>query len=90
MLIRSAVFCLFLIFVAGCSIFGGKEEVEPPAPLVEFTPTLTLETLWTANIGKGIGKNYLKLTPAFVNNTLFIASPGGLVSALSLSDGTDR
>ncbi|MBE9562698.1 MAG: outer membrane protein assembly factor BamB, partial [Proteobacteria bacterium] len=40
-----------LILLSGC--FGSKDNAEPPTPLVEFTPTLTLKILWTADIGSG-------------------------------------
>jgi outer membrane protein assembly factor BamB len=71
--------------LASCS--GSKDNTEPPAPLVEFTPTLTVKTLWTANAGGGTQKSYLKLAPVFYNERLFTASPTGKVRAFNFRNG---
>ncbi len=77
-------FSLFIL-LSGCS--GSKDNTEPPAPLVQFTPTLTVKTLWTAYAGGGTNKSYLKLAPAFYNERLFTASPTGKVRAFNFRDG---
>jgi len=75
----------FFILLSGCS--GNKDNSEPPAPLVQFTPTLTVKTLWTAYTGGGTNKSYLKLAPVFDNEQLFTASPTGRVRAFNFRDG---
>ncbi|OQY44217.1 MAG: hypothetical protein B6247_30550 [Candidatus Parabeggiatoa sp. nov. 2] len=72
-----------LILLSGCGIFGDKDNTDPPAPLVEFMPTLTLKTLWTAHAGGGTDKSYLKIAPAFYNDQLFTASPEGHLRAFN-------
>ncbi|HHB93439.1 MAG TPA: outer membrane protein assembly factor BamB [Thioploca sp.] len=74
-----------LILLSGC--FGSKDNAEPPAPLVEFTPTLTIKTLWTADIGSNDDTGYAKLIPVVDDGLLFTASNEGLIQALNLTDG---
>ncbi|MDM8569123.1 outer membrane protein assembly factor BamB [Thiotrichales bacterium HSG1] len=74
---------IILFLLSGC--FGSKDNSEPPAPLVKFTPTLTLKTLWTANIGDIT--NHTKLIPTAHDGKLFTASTDGLIQALNLTNG---
>ena len=74
-----------LILLSGC--FGSKDNSEPPAPLVEFTPTVTLKTLWTSYIGSSNGTSHTKLIPVAYDGLLFTASNDGLIQALNLTDG---
>ena len=54
------VACVFAL--AGCTTvkgwFGGKDDdkLTDPAKLVEFTPTATVNKLWSAGVGKGEGR----------------------------------
>lgn len=77
----------FLIILNSCSTFSDKDNTEPPAPLVELTPSLTLKTLWTADAGGGTDKGYLKLAPAFHQGQLFTATPTGEVRAFNFTNG---
>ena len=74
-----------VILLSGC--FGSKDNSEPPAPLVEFTPTVTLKTLWTSYIGNSDETSYTKLIPVAYDGLLFTASNDGLIQALNLTDG---
>ncbi len=67
-----------LIVLNGCSNVETKEE--KPAPLVKFTSTLTVKTLWTTEAGKDTA--HLKLAPVFHNEQLFTASPTGRIQAI--------
>jgi len=69
-------------------MFGGQDNTEPPAPLVEFMPSLTLKTVWTADTGGGTDKDELKLAPTVDKGRLFTASPQGYLRAFNLNDGT--
>ena len=80
-------FYTLIVLINGCSNLSRQENTETPAPLVEFTPSLTLKILWTANAGGGTDKSYLKLAPAFYHDQLFTASPKGLLRAFTLTDG---
>jgi outer membrane protein assembly factor BamB len=83
---RRGFFVIFYsLLLFGCS--GQPEKVELPAPLVEFTPTVTIETAWTVNAGGRSDRNHLKLTPAISQGMLFTPTPSGLIRAFHLSDG---
>ncbi|MCK5720488.1 MAG: outer membrane protein assembly factor BamB [Thiomargarita sp.] len=81
------VILLFIpILFIGCSQID--KTVDPPTPLVDFTPSIEIKTLWSSHIKGGkYSKPYLKLAPTFYNERLFIASPTGVVQALQLHDG---
>ena len=66
---------------------GKKDNVEPPTALVEFAPSINVETVWTASIGKGAGKSGAHMHPVIAGDRLFVASVDGAVQALDASNG---
>ncbi len=85
---QKAILLLYLLItLSGCSLFNETDNTAPPAPLVDFKPTLTLKTLWTADAGGNIEKGYLKIAPAFHEGRLFTASPQGIVRAFNFKNG---
>ena len=78
--------------LGGCSMLGGlfssKSNLEPPAPLVDFRPTLVVKQVWRHDIGSGSGDLALRLQPAVNGDTVFAAGPKGELGAWRLSDGT--
>jgi outer membrane protein assembly factor BamB len=81
------LFPFLIVLISGCGSVGDKDNSLPPAPLVKFTPTLTLKTVFKANAGGGTDKGHLKLAPAFHEGQLFTASPSGLVRAFNADNG---
>src|SRR5690606_8309913 len=76
--------------LGGCNWIKGlgkKDNVVPPTPLVEFAPSASVDTLWTASIGKGSGKSGARMHPAVSGDRLFVASVDGEVRALDISNG---
>ncbi|MFM8463934.1 MAG: outer membrane protein assembly factor BamB, partial [Burkholderiaceae bacterium] len=59
---------VLVVVLASCSMFSGKKARIEPAPLVEFKPSLTVRTLWRADIGAA-GTPFL--TPAFADGKVF-------------------
>jgi outer membrane protein assembly factor BamB len=76
---------LSIIILAGCSYF--EDDNIKPSPLTKFSPTAQLKVFWSANIGGGNGEKYLKLTPAVVNNIIYVASNDGYVTAINCATG---
>lgn len=80
---------------AGCGIkdtvsnflIGGKDNAEPPAPLVNFVPKLNVVQLWSRDIGHGTDKQYLKLSPVQANQRLYIVDADGDLNALDATNG---
>ncbi len=75
--------------VCGCSWmpFVGKgdhekksaKELQQPAKLVKFKPAVRVRRQWSASIGDGLGKKYLRIRPAVAADRIFVADGYGLV-----------
>ena len=95
---RVLLAALVAAFCTGCAtteklaawIGGGKDNSEPPAPLVEFQQRLNVIRLWSDSIGSGTDKEYLKLEPAIAGQRLFTANADGEVVAMDASNGETR
>jgi outer membrane protein assembly factor BamB len=81
-----------IALVSGCGIsrylpdfLVGEEEAEPPAPLVEFKPTVEIDTLWSEDVGGGA--QYLKLAPVAMGTRIFTVDRKGEVSAIDAKTG---
>lgn len=76
---------------AGCSLISkmvaGKDNVQPPTELTEFTPTLQVQRLWKESIGEGSGRSGIRLRPAYADGRLYVASVDGKVAALDATSG---
>jgi len=81
---------LLLAFAgAGCSWFKSpsKENIDPPAELTEFTPTVNVSEVWSRNLGEGSGKAGLQLKPAFAGGRVYASDIEGGVFALDAASG---
>ncbi len=72
-----------LILLSSCGSVDEKDSADRPNPLVEFTPTLTLKTLWVAYAADNTG--YLTLTPTIHEKE----SGGARDSVLQMDNQTD-
>ena len=85
------VACVFAL--AGCTTvkgwFGGKDDDKPtePAKLVEFTPTATVNKLWSVGVGKGEGRIGIRQGPSIADGRVYAAAIGGGVRAFDLQTG---
>jgi outer membrane protein assembly factor BamB len=87
MLKRLAIILAVLSLLNGCSMFGGSDNSEPPAPLVEFEPSIHVAADWFEDTGKGTGKYFLRLNPYTENDRIYVVDDEGRVSAYSLEKG---
>lgn len=78
-----------LLALGGCSWFSGP-DVEQPAVLADFEPSLAVSEIWSANIGAGPDRRFLRLTPVRDGNTLYTVDTKGRVRALAQDDGKER
>jgi outer membrane protein assembly factor BamB len=83
---RLLIWILLLPLLPGCSMFGAKDNADPPAELVEFEPTLKVETLWDTSVG-GMEGQALGIRPAIDAQRLFLADPDGDVEAVDRDNG---
>ncbi|MCP4042357.1 MAG: outer membrane protein assembly factor BamB [Gammaproteobacteria bacterium] len=91
-MIRSLFIVVILAVAGGCATvkdyLSKDDNTTPPAELVEFTPLVEVNTLWSRDVGSGVEKQHLKLVPAAYDGQVFAASRGGLVSAFNGQDGS--
>jgi outer membrane protein assembly factor BamB len=92
--IRSTIILITAtVVLGGCSAlsainpFSSKQAPRnPPAPLVDFKPTLNVRPVWSASVGKSV--DYV-LSPAIANNAVFAASAEGTITRLELAKGRE-
>jgi outer membrane protein assembly factor BamB len=95
---KSFVVLLLVLVLSGCSSVGGmteefflgKDNTEPPAPLTDFKPQVSVTQLWSVDVGAGSSKYYLKLTPTIKYGKVFSASADGRVIALDAKTGATQ
>jgi len=75
------------ILLAGCGIFGDKDEELPPTELLKFKQTLDLKKVWSAKVGGGSELLRLALAPAGDGSRVYTASQDGVVSAFDPNGG---
>jgi outer membrane protein assembly factor BamB len=78
------------IVLAGCGIFGDKDEELPPAELLKFKQTMNLKKVWSAKLGKGSELLRLSLIPVGDGVRIYAASQDGVVSAFDPDSGKLR
>lgn len=79
------------LVLSGCGlwnkIINHGSNIQPPKPLVEFSPTLQVHKLWSTRIGDGAGRSGVRLQPAFADGKLYLISTNGKLEALDATTG---
>ena len=74
--------------LAGCGVFGGgKDNIEPPAELVDFDEELDVRRVWSTKVGTATERLRLGLTPATDGANIYAGSYDGRVQALNAATG---
>ncbi len=96
---RCLLFALVLILLYGCgtkdyvknlfdkSLFATKDNSEPPTLLVEIETLAEITKLWSKNTGKGSAKQFLKLTPSYIQGKIFVTDIHGNLVATDIKSG---
>ncbi len=77
--------------LSGCNWvkgLGKKDNVAPPAELVEFSPTLNVQRIWSTGIGDGAGTSGARMAPAVAAGRVYAAGVDGRISALDAGSGS--
>ena len=82
-----AIACCVLLATA-CSK-DKKENLEPPAELVDFTPTVSVDEVWSHGLGEGEEKLGLRQHPVLAEGKLFAANLDGEVFAIDAASGKE-
>lgn len=87
--IKALTVAVALAFVAGCSAFGGDDEVDLSAPveLEDFEATLDVSRAWRVDIGPGIEEIFPLSIPVLDQGILFAADPSGDILAIDADTG---
>ena len=72
------------------SLFGGTDNAEPPAPLVEIAAPIPLKELWNTRVGVGLDEQFVNLAPYIYEDQLYIADRKGRVVALDAQTGKEK
>ncbi len=86
-MIRHLGILLLTLALGACSLFGGDEDPNPPAPLPEFKASLKVKKVWSASVGDDAESLRLGLTLASDGTNIFAAGPDGRVSAYDAQKG---
>lgn len=88
---RGACLVVLAVLASGCgtvrNYLGGTDNSDPPAKLVTFRQSMTVQTLWSTRVGKGSGEQYVKLAPIVVGGKVFAADSKGHVGAYDAATG---
>ena len=93
--LSSLLACLLL---GGCKFFSflpwvdtpqekQEEDKDKPAELVDFEAEAQFDRLWRTKVGRGLGRKYVRLTPAVLADRLYVADAYGHVAALDRFSG---
>lgn len=74
------------LMLAACSSSPEKNSTEP-ASLPDFDKEVSLDLVWSAQIGKGMGQGFARINPASDGKTLYLADAHGELQARNLADG---
>ncbi|MGH8234007.1 MAG: outer membrane protein assembly factor BamB [Rhodanobacteraceae bacterium] len=79
------------VALSGCGLwsklFNRGENIQPPKPLAEFTPSLQVQRVWSTRIGDGAGRSGVRLQPAYADGKLYVISTDGKIEALDAGTG---
>jgi len=77
-----------LSLLAGCA--GQVEPETPPKELTSFTESVTLDDLWSVQVGDGLGEARYPISPSLDGDTLFAADAEGELMAIDAENGERR
>ena len=77
---------VFMFSLAGCSLFGGEEEIVQISPSPKVDNQFSIQEIWR-NSTAGNTHVYSLLGPINYDNAIYVASRSGQVKAIDLSTG---
>ena len=72
------------LLLSGCS---DDEDLYLPNPLVEIENQFETQTLWSTDIGDGLGERSGKISPVYAYKKIYIADGEGKVAAVNPDNG---
>jgi outer membrane protein assembly factor BamB len=72
------------ILLVGCS---DDEDLYQPNPLIDIENQFESKTLWSTDIGEGLGERSGKISPVYAYKKIYVADGDGLVAAVNPDNG---
>ena len=75
------------LLCSGCSWFSWlpwvdkKKDPDAPAELTNYKSEVKIDRLWSASIGKGLGKQFMRMVPGVLSDRVYAADGYGYVEA---------
>lgn len=78
--------------LTGCQTIGGwfdsdDSEDEGPAELVDLVPTAQPQRIWSADVGRGLGRSRPSLRPVYEGQEIWVADHTGRISVVDADSG---
>lgn len=86
-IIKNLLILSISVLTTACSTFFDKDNTLPPAPLVNFQPEIRPHFVWKTNIGSTNSEDFLKMSPAFDDTSIYTTTSDGTVSAVAQETG---
>lgn len=87
---RAGIVLALAVMLSGCAWFKKEDPAAKPAELTDFTPTASIQRLWSTGVGKGGDEIARNLVPAVDGEAVYAADREGRVRALGAEDGRRR
>ena len=81
----AAVVLLSTLFISACS--DDEVDIYEPDPLVDIDNKFAIKTLWSTNVGEGIGSKAFKISPIAAYDKIYVADSEGKVAAVNPDTG---
>lgn len=89
--IRLSAVLLSIFVLTGCQTVSGwftrDDPALEPAELVEFTPEVSVEEVWSVRTGEGLGKSRPNLRPHYDNGLIWVGDREGRIVAVDSESG---
>jgi len=71
----------------GCSVFSSDDSDLKMAPLPDFESEIKIRKAWSRSVGEGSGERFVKLSPAFDGEAVYVADIEGQVRSFNAKSG---
>lgn len=85
-MIRAAALAALALTVAACSS-ARRENIQPPAELVDFASTVSVQRIWSRDVGDLGGRPGFRMAPAHRDGRLYVANTKGDLLVLDAASG---
>ncbi|MDZ4812834.1 MAG: outer membrane protein assembly factor BamB [Pseudomonadota bacterium] len=78
-----------LAVLPGCKLLKGKskDNIEPPAALVDFEKSASVKQIWSVGTGEGVERTGARPRPAYADDRIFITDVEGGLIAFTAANG---